>query len=139
MFENLNVVGVTATGIAVVVAIVLTVVISKFLNTKKSSVLSSIENEQIRTYVDLLLTTVEDTVNSLNQTMVDGLKAQSSDGKLTEDEAKLVKDTAVATVLDSFSENTKAILSMVFDDLEKYVDTLVESAVKKAKDQNPIG
>lgn len=139
MLENLNVLVGTTGGLLLVVAIIVGVIVNKYLNTKKSAALESINNDKIRTYVDLLWGTVESTVTSLNQTMVDGLKAQSADGTLTEDDAKLVKNTAIAMVIDSFNSESKAILSLVFEDLEKYVDTLIEAAVKRAKEQNPIG
>lgn len=139
MLDNLALIVGTPTALLLVVVIVIGVIINKYLKENKQSMLEAVNNEKIRTYADLLLDVVDNTVVSLNQTMVDELKAKSEDGTLTEEEAMEVKEIAINKVLETFGSEGTVILSLAFDDLRDYVNTLIESAVKNAKKSTPVG
>jgi len=139
MLDNIMLIAGVPGALLLIIAIIATAIIYKYLGSKKEVALETITNEKLRTYVDLLWSTVMVTVEATNQTMVDGLKAAHEDGKLTEEEAKLVKDTTVEMVLETLSADAKAVLDLAFDDLSKQVGIMIESAVRSAKNELPLG
>lgn len=104
-----------------------------FINSKTEAVKKNIKNETVKTYIDVVSNTVSEVVQALNQEIVNGIKEASKDGKLTEDEAKEIKNKAIEKTLGILSDDAKETLTMVFGDLDTYISTLIESAVYKAK------
>ena len=104
-----------------------------FINSKTEAVKKNIKNETVKTYIDVVSNTVSEVVQALNQEIVNGIKEASKDGKLTEDEAKEIKNKAIEKTLGILSDDAKETLTMVFGDLDTYISTLIESAVYKTK------
>lgn len=74
-------------------------------------------------------------VGEIAQTEVADLKAKASDGKLTNKEAKELRDTAVAKVRGYLGKNGVTALSRVFDSdmIQKVIESKIEAAVAEGK------
>ena len=109
---------------------VLTTYVCKFLYAKWTEGKVQIENEKIATTLDSVVTMVLDVVEATNQTFVDELKKK---GEFTEEAAaeafRISKDKA----LTMLSTESADIISVVYGDVNIYLDTLIEATVKQLK------
>jgi len=78
---------------------------------------------------------VEAVVAKLQQTIVDGLKAKSSDGKLTPEEIKEIQKLAWEEFQKTMPKALAEVLKAAVGDLEAWVAAEVERAVLKQKTQ----
>ena len=109
---------------------VLTTYICKFLYAKWTEGKAKIENEKISTTLDSVVTMVLDVVESVNQTFVDELKKK---GEFTEESAKEAFNKSKETALKMLSNDAAEIITMVYGDIDVYIDTLIEATVKQLK------
>lgn len=87
-----------------------------------------------------LSTTVEDTVGELQQTVVDGLKAAASDGKLTPEEVSALNAKLLELVKAKMAQPAIDILSAAQIDINALIIGMAESAIKKMKSSAvPVG
>lgn len=106
---------------------VLTVYAVNFIKVKSEEIQLLSENELIDKYVGIAADTISACVLATNQTYVDTLKAQGKFDAEAQKEAFQKTADAVKTLL---SEDAKMILSEAFGDLEVYITTQIEAAVK---------
>lgn len=87
-----------------------------------------------------LSTTVEDTVGELQQTVVDGLKAAASDGKLTQEEVSALNAKLLELVKAKMAQPAIDLLSAAQIDINALIIGMAESAIKKMKSSAvPVG
>lgn len=87
-----------------------------------------------------LSTTVEDTVHELQQTVVDGLKAAASDGKLTPQEVSALNAKLLELVKAKMAQPAIDLLSAAQIDINALIIGMAESAIKKMKSSAvPVG
>lgn len=106
---------------------VLTVYIVKFIQVKSEEIQTLTDNELIDKYVAIAADTISACVLATNQTYVDTLKAQGKFDAEAQKEAFAKTAEAVKTLL---SEDAQMVLSEAFGDLEVYITTQIEAAVK---------
>lgn len=104
-----------------------------FLNTKKEEAKTKTNNETVKTYIDLVADNATNVVESLNQTLVEQLKAASADGKLTAEDATNIKNTAFTMLVDTLSDDVLEIIGTVFGDTKTYLNNVIEKAVTSSK------
>ena len=75
----------------------------------------------------------ERTVTSLQQTVVEGLKAKHEDGKLTPDEARDVLQMATHQFYMDISDEALAVLTDHATDINDYIRNLIEAKVATTK------
>ena len=109
---------------------VLTTYVCKFLYTKWTESKTKIENDTISTTLDNVVVMVLDVVESVNQTFVDELKKK---GEFTKESAEEAFNKSKEIALTMLSNDAADIISMVYGDLDVYLDTLIEATVKKLK------
>ena len=109
---------------------VLTTYVCKFLYSKWTEGKAKIENETISSTLDSVVTMVLDVVESVNQTFVDELKKE---GKFTAESAKEAFNKSKETALKMLSNDAADIITMVYGDIDVYLDTLIEATVKQLK------
>lgn len=109
---------------------VLTTYVCKFLYAKWTEGKVKIQNEKISTTLDSVVTMVLDVVESVNQTFVDELKKK---GEFTEESAKEAFNRSKETALKMLSDDAADIITMVYGDIDVYIDTLIEATVKQLK------
>lgn len=94
------------------------------------------DNEILKTYIDIVKENAVIIVESLNQTLVNDLKAKSEDGKLTEDEIKDISESALNTMYDMLSSDALDILQNAYDDLDVFFKNTIESALYNVKKES---
>lgn len=109
---------------------VLTTYICRFLYTKWTESKVKIENEKISTTLDSVVVMVLEIVTAVNQTFVDELKKK---GEFTEEAAKEAFNKSKETALKMLSQDAAEIITMVYGDIDIYLDTLIEATVKQLK------
>lgn len=119
--------------LAILVIPVLGGFIVAWLRAKTVAAQAAVKSEEANKYIGMLSDVVQATVTSLNQTMVEGLKAAHEDGKLTEDEVTELKNLSKRTVLNVIGDKGVAVLHEACGDVEQYVSHLIEQAVANAK------
>ena len=109
---------------------VLTTYVCKFLYAKWTEGKVQIENEKISTTLDNVVNMVLDVVESVNQTFVDELKKK---GEFTEESATEAFNKSKATALKMLSNDAADIITMIYGDVDVYLNTLIEATVKQLK------
>lgn len=90
--------------------------------------------------ISVALTVVQDVVNYMNINVVNAVKIASADGKLTEEEAKQIKEEAINQILKILSSNMKDVLGAVFGDIGEWLSIQVDNMTEKLKnDPNGSG
>jgi len=99
---------------------------NKWIRTKTDS-------EEVLTTMDSVYQIVEVTVADANATIVAGMKAAAADGKITEEEAKEIKDSVFSQIKNNIPPKSAKVLSKVIADLDAYLMSLIEKLVSEAK------
>ena len=90
--------------------------------------------------ISVALDVVQDVVNYMNINVVNAVKIASADGRLTEEEAKQIKDEAINQILKILSSNMKNVLGVVFGDVGEWLSIQVDNVTEKLKnDPNGSG
>jgi hemoglobin-like flavoprotein len=88
-----------------------------------------VKNQKLLGALTILATTIENTVKSLNQTVVEDLKKANADGILTDDEKKQIKEDAINIVKSQLTDGVKQILEYAYTNLDDVLDKWIEAAV----------
>lgn len=107
--------------------------LTTFVKAKENEIKSKTNNETVKSYVELISDNATNIVISLNQTLVEGLKEASSDGRLTKDDAEMIKTKAIAMLADTLSDDIKETIAKVFKDTNKYLENVIERTVVTVK------
>ena len=94
---------------------------------------SKTENEALQAALSEAQALADNVVASLQQTVVDGLKERSTDGKLTADDAREVYELAVERFLADLSDKSTELLKNNADDFIQFVTNLLEARLFKLK------
>ena len=87
--------------------------------------------------LDNLTNLINVNVTSASETIVKELKASTLDGKLTKEDGKLILSNVKGKVLTQLSDSGKEVLSTTISDLEGYIESSIETALKQIKVQTP--
>lgn len=107
--------------------LVFSVVIIPLVKAAFAWLMSKTENEAILMALDEARTVADNVVASLKVTLVDELKAKSSDGKLSAQDARDVAAKAKDMFLSDLSAKSLDVLSSSADDIAAYVSNLLEA------------
>lgn len=106
----------------------------KWINAKAKELKATTDDVYAHKYISMLQDTIVKAVIAVNQTYVDALKQQGSFDKAAQEEAfKRVYET----VLLSLNEEAYEYLINIFGDLQTYITTQIEAAVKEHKMVKP--
>lgn len=135
--DVITAIAVVAIGAAL--AYLITVVASYF-KSKKEEIKSYIEancsymqNEKVNNAFEQLLDIVDRVVAAMNDKYKPELIKATADGKLTDEEKKLLRDKALELIQAEVAEPVKELVTEVVGDFTEYVKTLIENAVSAAK------
>lgn len=92
--------------------------------------IQQIENAKVREALDKIKNIVFDSVNYVNQTYVEGLK---SEGKFNKEAQQHALILAKSRAIDLMNEQMKHILALEYDDVDKYITTIIESIISQQK------
>lgn len=119
----------------------LTLTIIPILSTIIAYVLITIARYMLRNSNNLLLKTaftnleqvILATVTALSQTIVDDLKQSKRNGKLTDEEALLIKNKAISAIHNQMSEKDMKVLATNFGSVDELIDNIIERTVAENK------
>ena len=114
--------------------IILTVSITvwiKYLTAWLKSKTNSIEDEQLRAYIEQAIDIIASVVMATNQTYVDALKKSGE----FDDKAQMIAFEAAKTqILNLLSEQLQNAIITVYGDLDSFLNAKIEELVKLNKD-----
>lgn len=91
------------------------------------------QNEAIKAALNEAEIIAENVVMSLQQTVVDGLKEKSADGKLTTEEIRDVAEIAFDMFISDISSKSLEVIENNADDISTYIANLIESRLFQIK------
>lgn len=118
---------ITGAGVVVVKKIL------DFVNNKIDEVQATTklaEYEKLNKLIDQAQGIIYNIVVSVNQVMVDSLKAS---GEFTKESAEIAKDTAVSKATELLTEEALKAIEKIYGDVDVYLDVTIESIVNQLK------
>src|SRR5574344_205496 len=88
--------------------------------------------------LDNLTNLINVNVTSAGETIVKELKASTLDGTLTKEDGKLILSNVKGKVLAQLSDSGKEVLSTTISDLDSYIESAIETALKQIKAKTVI-
>ncbi|MBZ4649160.1 hypothetical protein [Thermosipho sp. (in: thermotogales)] len=119
--------------VGTLISTLLTVLLGYFASYMKQKY----QNEKIQEAIQITENAAYDVVMGLEQTVVSDLLKASSDGKLTEEDKIMLKNNALVTLKSRIKPHVKNSLQLVYDNLDKYFEDLLETTVKEVKTEYP--
>lgn len=102
----------------------------KWLNAKANEIKTKTKDETVQKYISMLNDTIVSAVIAVNQTYVDALKEKNAfDVEAQKEAFNRVYETIIATM----TEEADKYLSEAIGDLDEYIKTKIEEAVKEHK------
>lgn len=133
IYESIDINAILAVVIAAIIIPTLRILgkeLVAWITAKKEQTISTTKNETLVKYIEYLYDAVNNAVLATNQTFVDDLKNTNDFTKEFWEKAfQKSKDAALA----SLSEDAKKIIAESVGDFDKYIDTLIQAAVKLNK------
>lgn len=106
----------------------------KWINAKANEIKAATKDEKIQKYITMLNNTIVSAVIATNQTYVDALKEKNAfDVEAQKEAFNRVYETIIATM----TEEADRYLSEAIGDLDEYIRTKIEEAVKEHKMLKP--
>lgn len=109
----------------------------KALDAKAAQLEAQVKDANIRNALTTAESTISAVVGETAQTTVDAIKSVSADGKLTPDDAQKIKDAAASKIRQLMSDNVYASLHSVIADVDAWIESKIEAAVKELKLKSP--
>jgi len=119
-----------AVGIAAYLLVTLIGLLGAWLSSKLAK---KIELQNIKAATESVVTATQATVNELQQTTVEKLKAAHKDGKLTQDEIDDLGKTLLEITESKLADSVKGLLVGAKIDLETLIKSTAESYIDKMK------
>ena len=111
------------------------------LTTKIKTETKTIQDKATRDLLDKTLDNLTNLINvnvtSAGETIVKELKASTLDGTLSKDDAKNILEIVKGKVITQLSDSGKEALSTTISDLDGYIESAIETALKQIKAQTP--
>lgn len=109
---------------------ILVTYLCKFLYEKWTEIKTKVENEKVSNTLEQVVSIVLDCVEKVNQTYVDTLKTK---GEFTKEASEEAFKKCKEAILAMLSEDATKVIAMVYNDIDAYLDTLIESTVRQLK------
>ena len=98
-----------------------------------SKLAKKIELSNILAAINTLISMTQQTVKELQQTVVDELKADSEDGKLTDAEIRMLGEKLLEITESKLSDSIKGLLTAAKIDIESLIKSAAESYIYSMK------
>lgn len=112
-----------------VITSILTMLASKFVEAK----IQKIQDEKIKSLILEGTNLILDSMNYVQQAYVDDLKAS---GSFTAEAQQHALDAAKKRALEIMPDNVYYVLDSHFQDIDTYIDNVIESAIAKKKEKS---
>lgn len=112
---------------------ILTTFIVRLLNMKSNEIKELTKNSRLDKYIDYVADIIKKSVIAVNQTFVEKLKEQ---GNFTIEKQKEAFELAKKKILSMLNEDAKKALTMIYGDLNTFLDAQIEATVNNLKNQS---
>ena len=112
---------------------ILTTFIVRLLNLKSNEIKELTKNSKLDKYVDYAADIIKKSVIAVNQIFVDKLKEQNG---FTPEKQKEAFELAKKKILSMLNEDAKKALTMIYGDLNTFLDSQIEATVNSLKNQS---
>lgn len=112
---------------------ILTTFIVRLLNLKSNEIKELTKNSRLDKYIDYVADIIKKSVIAVNQTFVEKLKEQ---GNFTIEKQKEAFELAKKKILSMLNEDAKKALTMIYSDLNTFLDAQIEATVNNLKNQS---
>lgn len=112
---------------------ILTTFIVRLLNLKSNEIKELTKNSRLHKYIDYVADIIKKSVIAVNQTFVEKLKEQ---GNFTIEKQKEAFELAKKKILSMLNEDAKKALTMIYGDLNTFLDAQIEATVNNLKNQS---
>ena len=102
----------------------------KWVKVNVESKLNQVKNDNLKFALEELYKVVDTAVNSTTQTYVESLKKS---GSFDDEAQKTARNLAIAEAKNNLSVGAKEILQTTYDNLDSYIDDIIESLIAKKK------
>jgi hypothetical protein len=102
----------------------------KWINAKANEIKADVKDKKVQKYISMLNDTIVSAVIAVNQTYVDALKEQNA---FTPEAQKEAFNRVYETIIATMTEEADIYLQEAIGDLEEYITTKIEEAVKENK------
>ena len=134
--QGLNIPGLLLTLLQAVLVAAIPIIakfVTDFIRVKVDEVQTRIQSENIQNIINRVSTLVADVVDYVSQTYVDDLKKSD---QFSVEEQLAALEMAYRRTLGMIDENAKSVLDDVFGDVNTYIFTLIEAAVKSGQNSD---
>lgn len=100
---------------------------------------SRTKNEKLVEYAELLSFYAQKSVNYVAQTQGDLIKELAADGEFSDDDKRILKAAAIARTKEIAPDAILAFQTKANSDLDAFIETLVESAVREGEGTTGTG
>lgn len=107
--------------------------LKSYIDTKTAENTEKLRNTNIQNAVRTAESCVTTVVLKMAQTVVDDLKENAADGKLTKEEMSEIKANALSEIKELLGDDVIASLQSVYTDVGKWLDDKLEASVKALK------
>lgn len=117
----------------IIITVFLPVVVkylATYINQKQKNLVSQIENEKTKQYIENAITAITSAVVSVNQTYVETLK---KNGEFTPESQKAAYTIAKKKALKMITDDAKQAIAKVYGDVDSFLDSFIEAAVNNNK------
>ena len=112
---------------------ILSAFIVRLLNLKSNEIKQHTKNSKLDKYVDYAADIIKKSVIAVNQIFVDKLKEQNG---FTPEKQKEAFELAKKKILSMLNEDAKKALTMIYGDLNTFLDSQIEATVNSLKNQS---
>lgn len=109
----------------------LTAYVRKYLAEKTASLKADAKITEMDYFLRKGIDLIDTVVKATNQSLVDGIKAASADGKITEEEAKAIFNTTKDNVMASMTPQIKQSIESVYGDINNFIQQQIEACVRQ--------
>ncbi|MCX7922717.1 MAG: hypothetical protein N3B21_12020 [Clostridia bacterium] len=114
---------------------VVTAYVVALLKQKTGEIESEVKSKELATYISMAENAAITAVTAVNQIYVDSLK--KTNGSLSEYERRVAFDMARNKVLNIIGDTAATALREAYNDLDEWIDNLIECHVSQCKKQPP--
>lgn len=104
-----------------------------YIDSKTAANAEKIADANIQNAVKSAESCVTTVVLKMAQTVVDDIKENAADGKLSQEEKAAIKETALGEIQELLSDDVTASLQNVYTDVGKWLDNQLEAKIKSLK------
>jgi hypothetical protein len=108
-----------------------TACVKKYLAEKTAAIQADAKITELDYYLSKGINLIDIAVKATNQSLVDGIKAASADGKISEEEAVAIFNTTRDNIMAAMTPQIKTSIETIYGDVNNFVKQQIEACVRE--------